>query len=180
MSQIGKPPCDEALIRHGAQATPCTQTAKRWVLVAAIVGSSMAFIDGTVVNVALPAIQRDLRATAAQMQWVVESYALFLAALLLVGGALGDRLGRRIVFMWGVAIFALASIGCALSTTVSQLIAARAVQGVGAALLVPGSLALISAAYPRQERGAAIGAWSGFSGITAALVPVLGGFLATR
>jgi EmrB/QacA subfamily drug resistance transporter len=170
-------PCDEAAIRHGAAATPCAAAAKRWVLAAAIIGSSMAFINGTVVNVALPAIQRDLHATVFQAQWVVESYALFLAALLLVGGSLGDRFGRRRVFAIGVAIFGLAPLACAVSRDVQQLIAARAVQGMGAALLVPGSLALISATFPEGERGRAIGTWSGFSGITAALGPVLGGYL---
>jgi EmrB/QacA subfamily drug resistance transporter len=150
---------------------------QRAVLVVAILGSSMAFIDGTVVNVALPAIQRDLQATAFQAQWVVESYALFLAALLLAGGALGDRLGRRRVFAIGVAIFALASVACGLAGSIQQLITARAVQGVGAALLVPGSLALISANFGEHERGQAIGTWSGFSGITAAIGPVLGGWL---
>jgi EmrB/QacA subfamily drug resistance transporter len=179
MAQIGKPPCDHALILHGAAAHEggCPEASKPWVLAAAIVGSSMAFIDGTVVNVALPAIQADLRATAFQAQWVVESYALLLAALLLVGGALGDRFGRRRVFAIGVTVFALASVGCAFAGSVQQLIAARAVQGLGGALLVPGSLALISAAYPEKERGRAIGIWSGFSGITAAAGPVLGGFL---
>src|SRR5882672_12609974 len=177
MAQIGRPPCDEAVILHGAQPTPCAQSARRWVLGAAIVGSSMAFVDGTVVNVALPAIQRDLSATAFDAQWVVESYALFLAALLLVGGALGDHYGRRRIFAFGVALFALASIGCALARGVEQLIMARAVQGVGAALLVPGSLALISASFPEDQRGRAIGTWSGWTGITAALGPVLGGFL---
>jgi EmrB/QacA subfamily drug resistance transporter len=147
------------------------------VLVAAILGSSMAFVDGTVVNVAIPAIQSDLQATAFDAQWVVESYALFLAALLLVGGSLGDHYGRRRIFGFGVALFALASLGCALAQDVQQLIAARSVQGVGAALLVPGSLALISAAFPQEERGRAIGTWSGWTGITAALGPVLGGFL---
>lgn len=170
-------PCDDAAIRHGATASPCAAGAKRWVLVAAIMGSSMAFIDGTVVNVALPAIQRDLHASAFEAQWVVESYALFLASLLLVGGSLGDRFGRRRLFAIGVAIFGLASLACAASRDVQQLIAARAVQGVGAALLVPGSLALISAAFPEGERGRAIGTWSGFSGITAAVGPVLGGYL---
>ncbi|HEU0202979.1 MAG TPA: MFS transporter [Burkholderiaceae bacterium] len=180
MSQIGKPPCDDALILCGAPAVPCARSKQRWVLTAAILGSSMAFVDGTVVNVALPAIQRDLNATAFDVQWVVESYALFLAALLLVGGALGDRFGRRRIFGIGVALFALASVGCALSENVHELIAARAVQGIGGALLVPGSLALISASFPEQERGRAIGTWSGFSGITAAFGPVLGGFLVDR
>jgi len=172
-----KAPCDDAAIRHGAAAAPCSAASKRWVLVAAILGSSMAFIDGTVVNVALPAIQRDLHSTLFEAQWVVESYALFLAALLLVGGSLGDRFGRRRLFVIGVAIFAAASIGCAISRDVQTLIAARAVQGVGAALLMPGSLALISASFPEGERGLAIGTWSGFSGITAALGPVMGGYL---
>lgn len=185
MAQIGKAPCDETLILHGlhgshageGDGTGCPEAARPWVLAAAIVGSSMAFIDGTVVNVALPAIQADLHATAFQAQWVVESYALLLAALLLVGGALGDHYGRRRIFAIGVGIFALSSVACALAANVQQLIAARAVQGVGGALLVPGSLALISAAYPEKERGKAIGTWSGFSGITAAVGPVLGGFL---
>lgn len=179
MAQIGKAPCDNALILHGAKAqeTTCPDASKPWVLAAAIIGSSMAFIDGTVVNVALPAIQADLRATAFQAQWVVESYALLLAALLLVGGALGDHFGRRRIFAVGVGIFAVASVACGLAANVQQLIAARAVQGIGGALLVPGSLALISAAFPEKERGKAIGVWSGFSGITAAAGPVLGGFL---
>ncbi|MFH0131755.1 MFS transporter [Variovorax sp. VaC1] len=179
MAQIGKAPCDDTLILHaaGPQESACPDASKPWVLAAAIVGSSMAFIDGTVVNVALPAIQSDLHATAFQAQWVVESYALLLAALLLVGGALGDHYGRRRIFAIGVGIFALSSVACALSATVHQLIAARAAQGIGGALLVPGSLALISAAFPEKERGKAIGTWSGFSGITAAVGPVLGGFL---
>ena len=177
MSTAVRGPCDELAIRRGASAAPCAKSAQRWVLVAAILGSSMAFIDGTVVNVALPAIQRDLGATVFEAQWVVESYALLLAALLLVGGSLGDQFGRRRVFIIGVALFGAASIACAASRDVQQLIAARAVQGIGAALLVPGSLALISAAFPERERGRAIGTWSGFSGITAALGPVLGGYL---
>ena len=179
MAQIGKAPCDDTLILHGAGAEEgaCPEASKPWVLAAAIVGSSMAFIDGTVVNVALPAIQADLQATAFQAQWVVESYALLLAALLLVGGALGDHYGRRRIFAIGVGLFAISSVACGLATNVQQLIAARAVQGIGGALLVPGSLALISAAFPEKERGKAIGTWSGFSGITAAVGPVLGGFL---
>jgi EmrB/QacA subfamily drug resistance transporter len=147
------------------------------VLAAAILGSSMAFLDGTVVNVALPVMQRDLRATVEDTQWIVEAYALLLASLVLVGGALGDRLGRRRVFSWGVALFALASAGCAAAPDMGLLVAARALQGVGAALLVPGSLALISAAYPAEARGAAIGTWSAGSAITAAVGPVAGGWV---
>lgn len=180
MTQLGKPPCADAQIAHGESGGACEASAKRWVLIASIVASSMAFIDGTVVNVALPAIQRALDANAFEAQWVVESYALFLASLLLVGGALGDRFGRRRVFAIGVALFGVASLGCALAADVRTLILARAVQGVGAALLVPGSLAMISAAFPENERGRAIGTWSGFSGITAALGPVLGGYLVDR
>jgi len=157
MTQIGKPPCDDAAILHGVKASPCPAAAKQWTLVAAIIASSMAFIDGTVVNVALPAIQRDLHATVFDAQWVIESYALFLASLLLVGGTLGDRFGRRRLFVIGVAIFAAASIACAISGDVRQLIVARSMQGVGAALLVPGSLALISATFAQGERGPAIG-----------------------
>jgi EmrB/QacA subfamily drug resistance transporter len=177
MSYIGKLPCDEGAVLSGAQFAPCPAAAQRWTLVAAVLGSSMAFLDGTVVNVALPAIQRDLQATASQAQWVIEAYALFLAALLLVGGVLGDRFGRRRVFMAGVALFTVAAAGCAFATSPGQLIAARAVQGVGAALLVPGSLALISAAFPQAQRGQAIGTWSAFSGIATAVGPVVGGFL---
>ena len=120
----------------------------RWVLAATILGSSLAFIDSTVVNVALPALQSALDATLAEIQWVVESYALTLAALLLTGGSLGDLRGRRTVFAGGVFIFAAASAWCGLSRTIGELIAARALQGVGAALLVPGSLSLISASFP--------------------------------
>ena len=177
MSHIGKPPCDEGAILHGGFAAPCGPRARRWTLVAAILGSSMAFVDGTVVNVALPAMQRDLDASAAEAQWIIESYALFLAALLLVGGALGDRFGRRLIFIIGVAIFTAASMACSLSTSAHAVIVARAIQGAGAALLVPGSLALISATFPAEERGAAIGTWSAFSGIAAAAGPVLGGYL---
>ncbi|HVF89214.1 MAG TPA: MFS transporter [Blastocatellia bacterium] len=142
-----------------------------------MLGSSMAFIDGTVVNVALPALQANLDATVQDVQWVVESYALFLAALLLVGGSLSDRYGRRLVFSLGVALFALASVWCGLAPSIGQLIVARAAQGVGGALLVPGSLAIISASFDEERRGRAIGTWSGFTAMTAAVGPVLGGWL---
>lgn len=157
-----------------------SRAARRWTLVAAILGSALAFIDGTVANVALPGIQSALGANAYQAQWVIESYALTLAALLLIGGALGDRFGRRRVFMLGVGVFTAASVLCGQAGSVGLLIAARAVQGVGAALMVPGSLALISAAFPQAERGAAIGTWSAFSGIAAAIGPLLGGALIDR
>ena len=161
-------------------ASPTSATdaaARRWTLVSAVLGSGMAFMDGTVVNVALPAIQRSLDASGADAQWVIEAYALFLAALLLVGGALGDRFGRKRVFLVGAAVFTLASAACAAAHGINQLIAARAVQGIGAALLVPGSLALLGANFPQETRGRAIGTWSAFSGITAAVGPVVGGFL---
>jgi EmrB/QacA subfamily drug resistance transporter len=147
------------------------------VLIASILGSSMAFIDGTVVNLALPALQATLHATAADVQWVVESYALCLAALLLLGGALGDQLGRRRIFACGTAIFAAASAACGLAPSIEWLIAARAVQGVGAALLVPGSLALISATVATERRGRAIGTWSAWSAVAGGAGPIVGGWL---
>jgi EmrB/QacA subfamily drug resistance transporter len=148
-----------------------------WILAATILGSSLAFIDGTVVNVALPVLQRDLKASAADVQWVVESYALFLAALILVGGSLGDRFGRRRLYGLGVVVFTLASAICGAAPTIEALIVARGVQGIGGALLVPGSLAIISSAFSGDERGRAIGTWSGFTTLTAAIGPVLGGWL---
>lgn len=148
-----------------------------WILTATILGSSMAFIDGTAVNVALPALQRDLGATVSDAQWVVEAYALLLAALILVGGSLGDHFGRRRVFCLGIGVFALASAWCGLSPGVGWLIAARALQGAGAALLVPGSLALLSASFPEEVRGRAIGTWSALTGVTAAVGPLVGGWL---
>ena len=148
-----------------------------WVLAATILGSSMVFIDGTVVNVALAALQTALNATGTDVQWVVEAYALFLAALLLVGGSLGDLYGRRKVFLVGVVLFAGASAGCGFAPDIRMLIVARALQGVGGALLVPGSLALISSSFCAEERGRAIGTWSGFTAMTTAIGPVLGGWL---
>ena len=177
MANIFKQPCDEGVIRSGVTGSPCARASEPWILAATILGSSMAFIDGTVVNVALPALQENLNATVLDVQWVVESYALFLAALLLVGGSIGDRFGRRFVFCSGIALFALASMGCGAARSVSELIIARAVQGGGGALLVPGSLAIISASFNEQRRGAAIGTWSGFTAMTAAVGPVIGGWL---
>jgi EmrB/QacA subfamily drug resistance transporter len=148
-----------------------------WVLVTAILGSSMAFVDGTAVNVAMPALQKSFGASVSGAQWVVEAYALFLAGLLLVGGALGDRFGRRRIFALGVAGFAAASAWCGFAPSLAQLVAARSLQGAAAALLVPGSLALLAAAYPPERRGRAIGTWSGATAITATLGPLLGGWL---
>jgi EmrB/QacA subfamily drug resistance transporter len=170
-------PCDEAVIRSGAALAPCAQKSRPWVLAATILGSSMAFIDGTVVNVALPALQSSLHATVVDVQWVVESYGLLLSALILVGGALGDSLGRRAMFLLGVAMFGAASAGCGLSTSIRTLVIWRSLQGLAAAFLVPGSLAIISASFDEESRGHAIGTWSGFTAITTALGPVLGGWL---
>src|SRR5687767_11665020 len=172
-----KPPCDEGVVRSSAAEAPCVLDSGPWVLAATIIGSAMAFIDGTVVNVALPEIQARLGATATDAQWIVESYALFLSALILVGGSLGDHFGRRRIFSLGVIVFTLASVWCGLSTSPEMLIVARAAQGVGGAMLVPGSLAIISASFDEEDRGKAIGTWSGLSGVTTALGPVLGGFL---
>jgi EmrB/QacA subfamily drug resistance transporter len=170
-------PCDESVIRAGAATAICSPSSGKWVLAATIVASSMAFIDGTVVNVALPALQTDLNASVQDVQWVIEAYALFLSALLLVGGSLGDRYGRRRVFLTGVVVFAAGSVWCGLAASIGQLIIARAGQGIGAALLVPGSLAIISGSFREKERGRAIGTWSGFSSMTTAIGPVLGGWL---
>jgi EmrB/QacA subfamily drug resistance transporter len=172
---IARAPCDEGSLRAGSCEQPATAN-RSWILAATILGSSMAFIDGTVVNVALPALQSALGATIAQVQWVVESYALFLAALLLIGGSLGDIYGRRKIFVLGVVLFSVASMWCGLAVNIQLLIIARGLQGIGGALLVPGSLALISTNFPQQERGRAIGTWSGFTSITAAIGPVLGGW----
>jgi len=172
-----KPPCDEAVIRSTGADVSCKAQAGRWILAATILASGMAFIDSTVVNIALPALQANLHATIVGVQWVVESYGLFLAALILVGGSLGDLLGRRRMFLFGVGIFAAASINCGLSSNIQQLVIARCVQGVGAALLVPGSLSIISSCFDEQTRGQAIGTWSGFTAITTAFGPVLGGWL---
>ncbi len=171
-----KPPRDHAIIQSKAGAL-CPPESQPWVLAATILGSSLAFIDSTVVNVALPALQSSLRANIVGVQWVVESYGLFLGALILVGGSFGDVFGRRLMFVLGVTIFAIASAACGFASNIQQLIIARSVQGVGAAFLVPGSLAIISACFDEKTRGQAIGTWSGFTAITTAIGPVLGGWL---
>ncbi|MGO4328886.1 DHA2 family efflux MFS transporter permease subunit [Cupriavidus sp. 2TAF22] len=174
---LAQGPCDDSAIRARPGGAGCARADEPWVLAATILASSMAFIDSTVVNVALPALQKDLGASLSGMQWAVEAYALLLAALLLVGGAAGDRFGRRRVFALGVAVFAASSAWCGLAGNIGHLVAARAAQGVGAALLVPGSLALLSASFDQSRRGKAIGTWSGATAMTAALGPVAGGWL---
>lgn len=149
----------------------------RAVVAASVLGSGVAFLDGTVVNVALPAIGRDLHTGLAGLQWVVDGYLLTLGALVVLGGSLGDRLGRRRVFRWGLVGFMGASLACAAAPSVGALIGARFVQGIAAALLVPVSLALVSAPFHPDDRGRAIGAWSGLSGVATAIGPFVGGFL---
>src|SRR5712691_10934699 len=177
MWAVFREPCDENVIRSRPATAPCSKASGPWILAATILASSMAFIDGTVVNVALPALQSSLNATAVDLQWVIEAYSLLLSAFVLVGGSLGDHYGRRRIFLIGVALFASASAGCGFAADIRQLIAARALQGLGAALLVPGSLAIISSSFSEDERGRAIGLWSGFSAITTGVGPVLGGWL---
>jgi EmrB/QacA subfamily drug resistance transporter len=165
-------------MRGAAAAAPgCARSARPWLLAATIIASSMVFIDGTVVSVALPSMQANLDVPVSQAQWIVNAYALTLGTLILAGGAAGDRFGRRRVCIAGILLFTAASVGCGLAPTSSLLIAARAVQGVGGALLVPSSLAIISAAFPDRERGRAIGTWAGASALTTALGPVVGGWL---
>ena len=149
----------------------------RWILLATILGSGLAGIDATVVNVALPTIGKDLGVDFAALQWIITAYTLTLASLILLGGALGDRYGRRKVFLIGVVWFAVASLVCAAAPTATWLIAARALQGVGAALLTPGSLAMIQSSFAPQDRSRAIGAWSGLGGVATAIGPFLGGWL---
>jgi EmrB/QacA subfamily drug resistance transporter len=161
----------------GARVPSPMPSQSRWTLAATIIGSSMTFVDATVVNVALPALQADLHATITDVQWVIEAYALFLGALILIGGSLGDQFGRKRVFLVGVMSFTAASVLCGLATSARLLIVGRALQGIGAAFLVPGSLAIISATFGDADRGRAIGTWSGFSSITAAIGPVTGGWL---
>lgn len=157
--------------------TPQNMQQKRWVLICAVLASTMAFVDESVVNVALPRMEADLHTSLSAMQWVINAYTLSMSAFLLIGGAAGDRLGRRRIFMIGVCVFTLASITCGLAPNAGALIAARALQGVGAALLIPCGLALISAVYDEKERGAAIGVWSGASAVASGAAPILGGWI---
>ena len=169
-------PCDEAAIRS-VRFAGCAANAKIWVLVATILASGIAFIDGSVVNIALPAIENELGAPVAVIQWIVNAYTLSLAALLLIGGAFGDRYGRRRLFIAGMSVFAASSLWCGLAPGISQLIAARAAQGVGAAMMIPCSLAIIGATFDESERGKAIGTWAGVTSLAAAVGPLLGGWI---
>jgi EmrB/QacA subfamily drug resistance transporter len=166
-----------AIARNPDTAIGISTASGRWVLTATVLGSGMAFLDSTVVNVALPTIGRHLHASLTGLQWVVTGYTLTLAGLILLGGALGDKLGRRKVFVIGVAWFALASALCGLSPAIGVLIAARMLQGVGGALLTPGSLAIIQATFRPEDRAKAIGAWSGLGGVAGAVGPLLGGWI---
>jgi EmrB/QacA subfamily drug resistance transporter len=156
---------------------PLASAGARWLIAAAVLGSGIALLDGTVVNVALPAIGRDLGGGLTGQQWVLDGYLLTLSALLLTGGAAGDRYGRRRVFVAGLVVFTAASVGCGFSPTIGWLVGARLAQGVGAAALVPGSLALIDAGIVDDDRGRAVGIWAGMSGVTTALGPFIGGWL---
>jgi EmrB/QacA subfamily drug resistance transporter len=173
-----RPPCDAGIIRSTpAFSATLSQRRKRLTLAATILGSSMALIDGSVVNIALPAIQQALHADAASTQWIVNAYLLLLGALVLVGGSAADRYGRRRIFLLGVLVFTAASIACGLSPDITVLIISRAVQGFGAALLTPASLAMLGASFDEHERSQAIGIWAGAGALTAAAGPVLGGWL---
>jgi len=172
---------DEAHIRQrsgvGQDAVAWGSPAARWILVATVLASGMAFLDATVVNVALPTIGAELDASVAGLQWILSGYTLTLASLILIGGALGDRFGRRRVFLVGTVWFAAASLLCGLAPTLSMLVAARALQGVGGAFLTPGSLAIIQASFASRDRARAVGAWSGLAGVAAAIGPFIGGWL---
>lgn len=162
-----------------APAVRLKQPAGRWVILATVLGSSMAMLDGTVVNVALPAIGRQLHTSLGGLQWTVNAYTLTLAGLILLGGSLGDRAGRRRIFLTGVVWFALASVLCGLAPDIGVLVAARALQGIGGALLTPGSLAIIQASFVPDDRPQAVGAWSGLGGVAGAAGPLLGGWIVT-
>src|SRR5882724_11118613 len=170
-------PCDEATIRSVSAGSECAGSSKPWVLAVTIMASTISYIDEAVVNIALPTIEADLKTSAAVVQWLVNAYMLSLTALVLIGGAAGDQFGRRRVFVIGTALFAAASLWCGLAGDIAQLILARVVQGAGAALLIPCSLAIIGATFDESERGKAIGTWAAFSAISAAFGPMLGGWI---
>jgi EmrB/QacA subfamily drug resistance transporter len=173
----GFQPCDVGVIQTTEASAPCRPPSHRWVIAATSLGTGMVFLDGTVLNVCLPALQAEFGASARDAQWVYGAFALVLSALLLVGGALGDRYGRRRAFVLGAAIFGAASVWCALAPGLGQLVAARAAQGVGGALLVPASLAIVGASFEGALRARAIGAWAALSGTALAAGPILGGWL---
>jgi MFS family permease len=177
MSSSRTRPCAEGVIRSTSLGVNRSADAKRWVLLASILASSIANIDESIVNIALPAIETDLRTSAIVIQWIVNAYMLSVSALLLVGGASGDQFGRRRFFIVGISIFAAASLWCGVAPNLTQLILARAVQGVGAAVLLPCSLALIGATFDETERGRAIGTWAAFSAVATAIAPLLGGWI---
>lgn len=170
-------PCDRGVAEARARTIPCPERDKPWVLVTAILGSSLAFVEGSVVNLALPAVQADFRASSTDLQWVINAYLLVLGSFMLIGGSLGDRYGLRRVFVAGTCVFGVAALAAAFAQSLPFLIAARLVQGLGGALLVPASLALVSSHFEEHERGRAIGTWAGASALTTAVGPVLGGWL---
>ena len=175
MSTEDAPP--PSLAAAGTAPVHFGTAAGRWILLATVLGSGMAALDATVVNVALPAMGEDLDAGVAGLQWILNGYLLALASLILLGGSLGDRFGRKRVFVIGVVWFALASLLCGLAPSVELLVAARVLQGVGGALLTPGSLAIIQASFAPEDRGRAIGAWSALGGVATAAGPFFGGWL---
>jgi EmrB/QacA subfamily drug resistance transporter len=171
------PACEIGVVRSTKPSALCRPDSRPWVIAAASLGSGMAFLDSTVMNVALPAVQAELGASAREVQWSYGAFALVLSALILVGGTLGDRFGRRRLFVVGAAIFGAASLWCALAPDTGQLVVARTVQGLGGALLIPASLAIVGASFEGKQRARAIGAWGALSGLAMAVGPVLGGWL---
>ncbi|MCW2620445.1 MAG: drug resistance transporter, EmrB/QacA subfamily, partial [Frankiales bacterium] len=163
--------------RPASATVPYASAHGRWVLLAAVLGSGMAMLDATVVNIALPTLGADLDAGFGALQWTVNGYTLAVASLILLGGSLGDRFGRRRMFLVGTVWFALASLLCGLAPNIEVLVSARVLQGVGGALLTPGSLAMIAASFEEPDRSRAVGAWSGLGGIASAVGPFLGGLL---
>lgn len=175
---IDRPLCPDGRVAlAGTSTSPCLANSRPFILAAAILASAMGFIDGSVVTIALPAIERELSAPFEMMQWVVNGYALTLGSVILIGGAAGDRYGRKLVFLIGILSFMAASVVCALAPTILILVSARLLQGIGAALMIPQSLAILTASFPKTVRGRAIGIWAGASAITTALGPPLGGLL---